>query len=573
MSKAYYEQELVHLRDLATEFAARNPALAPLLGSGVAPDPDVERLLEGVAFLTGLMRQKLDDEFPEFIQELAQLLFPQYLRPLPCMSILQFVPKGVRGETVVVPAGTEVASVPIDGVRTIFRSVFPVSVEPVVIQATRWDGDGISQRSLLIEASFDGIDANAWHADRLRFYLADALPDATRLLVLLMRYVREIRIGSEDGPVTVLSRDAIEAAGMRPDLPLLPYPDNAHPAYSLLREYFAFAEKFLFVDLVGFNRWRERGSSGRFFVRFLFDEVPAWVPEVRTGSFVLNATPIVNLFETDAHPIKFDHRQAEYRIRLSPQGGREVARIFQVNSVSGYATTGEITYRPFGSFGSAKEVYHVRIRPSALGEGHDYFLGIPYTSAETVSNEPQTLSLRVTCTHAKLPEGLRLGDISESADTSPARMTFRNIRSITPYRAPVIDDGLLWRVLSHLTANHQRLADRDQLRSLLTLQLPEGHNTQLDQTTYRRIESIEKFETTHARRFVRGLPVDGSEISLTCRGDYFANLGGLFLFGSVLDEFFAGTTSLNTFTALTLRDSLSGETLLWPPKIGRQRLL
>ena len=33
--------------------------------------PDVERLLEGVAFLNGLTRQKLDDEFPELLQELG----------------------------------------------------------------------------------------------------------------------------------------------------------------------------------------------------------------------------------------------------------------------------------------------------------------------------------------------------------------------------------------------------------------------------------------------------------------------------------------------------------------------
>ncbi len=54
-----------------------NPGLAPLLGIDSASDPDVERLLEGVAFLTGMVRQRLDDEFPEFIQELAQLLYPR----------------------------------------------------------------------------------------------------------------------------------------------------------------------------------------------------------------------------------------------------------------------------------------------------------------------------------------------------------------------------------------------------------------------------------------------------------------------------------------------------------------
>ncbi|MGA2108030.1 MAG: type VI secretion system baseplate subunit TssF, partial [Syntrophorhabdales bacterium] len=61
----YYRQELERLRSLAAEFARAHPAAAappqgPLAG------PEAERLLEGVAFLTGLIREKLDDEFPEF---------------------------------------------------------------------------------------------------------------------------------------------------------------------------------------------------------------------------------------------------------------------------------------------------------------------------------------------------------------------------------------------------------------------------------------------------------------------------------------------------------------------------
>ncbi|WP_027212209.1 type VI secretion system baseplate subunit TssF [Burkholderia sp. WSM2232] len=573
MFNAYYEQELASLRTLAAEFATRNPAIAPLLGSGVAPDPDVERLLEGVAFLTGLMRQRLDDEFPEFIQELAQLLFPQYLRPLPCMSMLQFTPKGVLGGTAVVDAGTEVASIAIDGVRTIFRTAFPVSVEPVTLTSLRWDGGEVGTRSLLAEFSFDGISADAWHADRLRFYLGDGFSDATRLLLLLTRYVREIRIGTADGPITVLQPDALEATGLRGDLPLLPYPDNAHPAFCQVREYFAFAEKFLFVDLNGISKWHSRGDTGRFYVRFVFSGVPSWAPEVRDASLVLNATPVVNLFSADAHPIKLDHRHAEHRIQLSSQGGKQVSHIYEVESVTGYRASQDVSYQPFGAFALERDVYHVRIKPSLVSEGHDHYLAIPYNEGRPFSENPQTLSVRALCTHGKLPEGLRLGDISEAADTSPARLKFRNIRPVTQYRAPIIDEGLLWRILSHLTTNHLRLGNPQQLRNLLSLQLPEGRATQMDETLSRRIQSIEQLDVAHERRFVRGLSVEGSNIELVCRGDHFVNLGGLFLFGSILDEFFAGTTSLNTFTALSIRDSLSGERLQWPPKIGRQRLL
>ncbi|HEY5811410.1 MAG TPA: type VI secretion system baseplate subunit TssF, partial [Terrimicrobiaceae bacterium] len=53
----HYNNELHHLRQTAAEFAAQNPVQAGRLGldkegKEVCPDPYVERLLEGFAFLT-----------------------------------------------------------------------------------------------------------------------------------------------------------------------------------------------------------------------------------------------------------------------------------------------------------------------------------------------------------------------------------------------------------------------------------------------------------------------------------------------------------------------------------------
>ena len=78
----YYEDELAYLRDLGDLFAHENPTLAGFL-SREASDPDVERLLEGFAFLTARLRQKLDDELPEAVHGLMEIVWPHYLRPVP----------------------------------------------------------------------------------------------------------------------------------------------------------------------------------------------------------------------------------------------------------------------------------------------------------------------------------------------------------------------------------------------------------------------------------------------------------------------------------------------------------
>ena len=61
MSKKYYESELSYLRDLGREFSQANPQLGGMLleRSG---DPDVERLLEGFAFLSARIRERVDDD-------------------------------------------------------------------------------------------------------------------------------------------------------------------------------------------------------------------------------------------------------------------------------------------------------------------------------------------------------------------------------------------------------------------------------------------------------------------------------------------------------------------------------
>ncbi|MCK5230609.1 MAG: type VI secretion system baseplate subunit TssF, partial [Desulfobulbaceae bacterium] len=65
----------------------------------------------------------------------------------------------------------------------------------------------------------------------------------------------------------------------------------------------------------------------------------------------------------------------------------------------------------------------------------------------------------------------------------------------------------------------------------------------------------------------------GQEIHVTARQDHFASLGDFWLFGAVLNEFFSEYTSMNTFTQLKMKDSVSGEQFVWPARIGNRPLL
>lgn len=571
MLNHYYEQELNNLRTLAVEFGRRNPALAPLLGSSAAVDADVERVLEGVAFLTGLVQQRLDDDFPEFTQTLAQLLYPHFLRPMPCMTVLRFHAQSSGSGAVQVPAGTGYASVPIDGTGAVFRSVMPVEIEPVTLASASWQRSA-GQPCLMLTLQFSSGAAQTWKGDSLRFWLGGSLAEAANLYRVLMRHVTAIEVGAPGAATMRLPATSLRPAGFNGAHGLVPWPAGAHPAWSLLYDYFALPEKLLFVELSGLSAWRERAAD-QLEVKLILDTLPDWAPDLTEASMVLNATPAINLYRHDAHPLQVDHLQAAYRVQPVAED-RLQRRIFNIEHVRGRNATGqEITYQPFSTLALNAASYQVQHKPSAEGGAHqDCYLSFPYSNGKP--DESNVVSVSLLCTDGARPDGLRLGEIGLATDSSPARVGCANIMGVTPYREPPSDGALLWRVLSHLNANHVTLADRDHLRDLLRLYLSWHRAGDHRQAAYQRqIDAIQEVNGTRERRMVRGMAVEGTAIQVLCPGSHFAGPGTWFLFGAVLDEFFASCASINTFTALTLRDSETGEELRWPAKVGRGRLL
>lgn len=88
----YYREELDYLRQLGKLLAQEKPHLAHFLAEKEG-DPDVERLMEAFAFMSGSLRQKLEDEFPEFTHGLIRMLWANYLRPVPAMTVIAYEPK------------------------------------------------------------------------------------------------------------------------------------------------------------------------------------------------------------------------------------------------------------------------------------------------------------------------------------------------------------------------------------------------------------------------------------------------------------------------------------------------
>src|SRR5215471_514393 len=236
----YYQGELTYLRELGKEFAEVNPSIGALLAER-SGDPDIERLLEGFAFLTARVRERVDDGVPEIVQSLCQLLMPHYLRPVPATSIVEFIPQqgALRGR-VKIPRGTEVASQPVDGVSCRFQTTAEVDLLPISLQDASLDRAAAAAPVLkLTFAAGEGAGPAVFQPAGIRLYLAGEYPGAALLALWLGRHCKTVTVRNPaTGATVILPPGAVRFPGFLPENALFPWPPHAAPGYRLLQEYF-----------------------------------------------------------------------------------------------------------------------------------------------------------------------------------------------------------------------------------------------------------------------------------------------------------------------------------------------
>ena len=576
----YYQSELSALRQLGRRFAERNPALAPFLAEA-GQDPDVERLLEGFAFLTGRLRQKLDDELPELTHSLMHLLWPNYMRPLPSFSIVQFDPLKHAGPAVTVARDTAVESVVVNGERCRFRTCYTTDVMPLQLSGLDYVARG--ERALLslrLDMSTEG-NLGELVFNSLRLHLAGESYVSQGLYLSLLRHLEGIELQVLDGdglPIqgaqVRLRPEQVQPVGFAEDQALIPYPHNTFRGYRHLQEYFAFPEKYLFVDVDGLEALHGVPAhllkqARSVLMRFEL-VVRGHAPQPPTLDNVkLYCTPIVNLFQHDAVPVRLDARQDEYLL-LPGEYAPGNASVFSVDTVTGWRPggLGYQAYVPFESFehdGDAAS-YTVRQRASAQHAGLDTWLAVGHGHG----HEQETLSVELTCTNHNLPRQLQVGDIRQGCEQTPAFVTFRNISVPTPSFAPPLDQDFLWKLISHMSLNYLSLTDINALKVILeTYDLPRYHDRQAQKISRRRLDALRSIRHEAVDRLHHGLPFRGLRVDLCIEPQGFLGQGEVFVFASVLNEFFALYASLNSYHELRVI-STQGDVYLWPPRMGQQ---
>ncbi|HSN97675.1 MAG TPA: type VI secretion system baseplate subunit TssF [Candidatus Nanopelagicales bacterium] len=589
MFNKYYQDELTYLREIGREFAAAYPGIAPMLAER-GGDPDVERLLEGVAFLTGKIRQKLDDELPEVIHSVAALLFPHYLRQLPATSVVEFTPlPNVVRERLVVARGAEVGSVPVDGTSCRFRTTQDVELLPLAIEDVRIDTGAQLAQTLRIELKVTGgVALPALALSSVRFYVHGErrLQDDLRLWVAAHSEgvaLASVDASGRDTTVATLPAKAIKMVGFAEEQSLIPYPRTVYPGYRLLQEYFTLPQKFAFFDVTGLEALPPDRVTDRFAILLQFKDGLPPGTRVSKDNLRLFCAPVVNLFDHTSDPIKPEPTKHEYLCR--PAGSSPQAyEIYSVDKVVGIArrTSQRVEIPSFFDFqheldadAAARAVfYQSHLRPAAVGDGVDIYMS--FGSPQDAGNLPEfdVISIEATCTNRRLPSQLKLGDLRVPTATSPAVATFTNLTGVTSPLPPPVGRELQWRVLAHMAMSYRSIAEIEVLRATVDLyNFQAVIDRQAARANQLRLQAMKSMKVRPTDRLYRGAPVRGVAADLELEEGGFVGEGDMYLFASILSEMLASYVSLNSFTQLTVTGTNTRVVYRWEPKSGSLTLI
>jgi type VI secretion system protein ImpG len=632
----YYNIELQHLREMGAEFAEQFPKIAARLGmNGLeVTDPYVERLIEGVAFLAARVHLKLDAEFPRFTQALLETVYPHYLAPTPSMLVAQCMPDTNEpglATGVSVPRGSTMLGVMGAGDATAceFRTAHDVTLWPLEIVSASYFSYApdlplsalpIAQRIKggvrITLRTTAGLKFSQIALDRLNLYMTGRSDVANGLYELcLASGLGALVLPGKGTPRwhELLPASSIQPIGFADNEALLPVTLRSFQGYRLLQEYFAFPDRFRFVEISGLQRAIRRIESQELEVVILLGRGDGNLEQLVDASNVaLYCAPAINLFPKRADRIHVS--DAEYEYHVVPDRTRPLDfEVYEVTEVVGHGVgaDSEQEFRPFyaayssddegsnsGYFTTRREPRLVSAEQKRRGGrssyiGTEVFLGLVDAGQAPFSGDLRQLSIQTLCTNRDLVLQMPVG-ITKSDFTLDVAAPVTRIKVIGgPSRpfAPLAEGATSWRAINHLSLNYLSLVNATEqegaaaMRDLLELYTRSG-----DVSGRKQVEAI---QSVRVAPVVRRVPPSSREsgrssaaaartsrlafgrgLEITVDVDELAFEGGsAFVLGSVLAQFFSRYVSINSFTETVLRSGGRGVIHRWMPQWGARPTL
>lgn len=614
----YYEAELAHIREMAVEFSALHPTVARNLSleSVPCPDPYVERLLEGVAYLAARTRLKVDAESARSVRGILDALYPDLAGPSPALSTVILHP-GPQVKTMlnghVVKRGTRMISAFRDGIstRSTYTTAQDVDLWPIEIDTVEY----LQDRSALNAGGLSEADLAGAEA-AIRIVLRGA-GVASLSDLALDRLDLNFSGGAKSGaifdavfgwPAGVLARKAeagsryLRAAapamiGISDAEAMLPRLRASFEGYRLMREYFLMPDRFHYLRLDGLRPAVKTCTTGKLEILVLLSRPCPEIADIAARDFRLFATPVVNLFEKECNIVELDGRASAHVVHADRTKPRdfEIYRLLRVENAESDGPEARLHELYSADFkrGSGL-VYATERRPRRPGAdeirrgqtrttyaGDDFFISVARPAEVAAGSPLRRLDIRALCTNRDLPilddnpsltleTGDPVGRIELMGGMRrPRNALIAGLPKIGRDGEAVLDD-LTWRLIGQLSLNHLSLAEESRnaepLRAMLDLYADRG-----DPVVARHVRSVTRVTSRQVveRLGIAGPMCFGKGVEITVEIDEGALTGSSsLLLSALLNQLFARHAGINSFVRTRSKLLLKQEEVAWPMSPG-----
>jgi len=611
----FYNQELKFIRETGAEFAKEYPKIAGRLGlDGFdCSDPYVERLLEGFAFLSARIHLKLDASFPKFTQHLMEQLFPTFLQPSPSMIITQFNPdfeEGSLAEGVSIPRQTALHSLLGKGEQTAceYRTSHEVTLWPIKLtQAEYINAQELASYTAKTSLSFtpkSGVMITLESAPGVKFseISLDSLMLHIRGTESFPLYLFESLFKGYQGCLYKSNGNMwrkqqeitkITAHGYDKEDALLPYCNKQFDGFRLLKEYFAFAKRYLFLSIDNLQSTLSQCNEEKIQLLFLLDHNdPRLENLVSADNFSLHCTPAINLFPKRAERINVSRINNDFHVvpdKLRPLD----FEVCTIENIKGFSSGVEPTTQFLPLYGAddahinrhnayyttTRDTRSLNVNQRKFGHRSSYIGTEVYLSLVDPKNAPyadnlRQLSVDTLCCNRDLPLMMPLGKgkTDFTIDTGAPCESVRCVGEPTRPNSPLSEGNVAWDLINQLSINFLGITDNDstsaltKLKTLLGLMMNKKDHAQTKQIDG--IIALKTHQITSRLPFA-GPICFGRGVAIEITVDELAYEGNsIFMLGMILDQFFAQYVSINSFTQLVLNSSDSREIYRWPIRIG-----
>ena len=594
----YYHDELLFLRQKGGEFAKSHPEIAGRLDikNGESTDPQTERIIESVAFMSAKLSQKIDDNAQNIAFHLLSALYPNLINVFPPCSIVKFESDDSISilDHVTVNRGTNLYVKSKSGTECQFKTLYPVTIYPISISginllkvAKKLGGD--DGWCLEIKIKTDSVPLEQIQPNDLLFHINSDITENSLMIyeAIFSDPNRNLFLKIKDRHIAIEPENFVPCGFDEEDsvCPVSPYSTNC---FQLFQEVLHFKRKFMFFRILNLGKLIfESGVQNVDEISIVVDikvTDERLLQIVKPDSIILNATPIVNLFQVTSDPFRFDSTQSKYML-LADQSRDESVEIHSISElhIINNETKEDEIVQPYFSLevdsdtNVIHDLYWLYSKESSEIrhlDGFDTYISFVDTKMNPHKVYADVVYAKTLCTNRYATRDIPVFSKLYIDDVETAGYQAKLLHKTTDPISFFESSTSLWNLISQLTSSHMSISKSENLMTSVRkiVNIFSSGNRLIADELFKEIKSfsvrdiVRRFGSDAWRGFVKGKEVT---IEVEDENTFFS-----YLLGCVINQYLSDLVSINSFVKLQMKSANTGKLIAsWNPTSGRKNLI